>query len=133
MVFSREQRWRKIQGIDTSSRDMVPFIKNEMKNTLCELEGDSNSTVLMQMPYSKVRLKETNNVIKKTRKKSVRFALITTAILIPSRTVYYEQNLMDSLWWSGADYTSFRISAKADLQKLRGKIQQPTNNVRIII
>mmetsp|Transcript_20161 Transcript_20161/g.20263 ORF Transcript_20161/g.20263 Transcript_20161/m.20263 type:complete len:145 (-) Transcript_20161:358-792(-) len=124
MVFSSEQCWRKVRDVNDTT-EMGSNSENKMESPQYNLRGDLNPTVSMQTSYSKKGGKKEDGVVyRKFEKKSVRFALVATAILIPSRKVYSELNLKDSLWWSGEDYTSFRLSAKADLQELREQNKQ---------
>jgi len=49
--------------------------------------------------------------------RSVCFACTSRAILIPTRSEFYEMELHDSLWWSETDYLMFKNSARNELIK----------------
>mmetsp|Transcript_26424 Transcript_26424/g.26674 ORF Transcript_26424/g.26674 Transcript_26424/m.26674 type:complete len:112 (+) Transcript_26424:94-429(+) len=110
MAFSRKQLWRRqrCSKFHDTPEDLNIF---ERRHSYPSFETE---------PVRIVRTSRSEDVL--SEKKSVRFASVTRAVLIPSRTDFYEHDLIEVLWWSNDDYSSFKQCARDDLQKDRVEI-----------
>jgi len=60
--------------------------------------------------------------------RKVKFSCVARAVLIPTRSEFYDLQLNDSLWWTQRDYENFKETAREQLRKQKNASKIVTIN-----